>query len=177
VKASQPDPQDNAYEIRAARSDDVPDIVALQAENQIAKGGWLSVEFPAAWFERAVNDLPVVIARRGSRLAGYLVSSSRAATRGVALSQAKLLAYSAAPDAYNSGPLCIAASERGRGLSKRLFDLQRFLLPGREAVAFIRQDNNASRSVHLQNGFLEVAQFSHNGVDYVVAAYRYSRKD
>ena len=176
MKPSQPDPED-CYEIRAARSDDVPEIVALQAENQIGKGGSLSVEFPANWFERAVNDLPIVIARREGRLSGYLVSSSRAATRQVALSQAKFLAYSAGPDAYNSGPLCIAASERGRGVSKRLFDLQRILLPGREAVAFIRQDNRVSRSVHVKNGFLEVAQFSHNGVDYVVAAHRDSRQD
>lgn len=176
MKTSPPDPEDCGYEIRAARSDDVPEIVALQAENQIGKGGSLSVEFPANWYECAVNDLPIVIARREGWLVGYLVSSSRAATQHVALTQAKFRAYPAGPDAYNSGPLCIAASERGRGLVKLLFALQRFLLPAREAVAFIRRDNNVSRSVHFKNGFLEVAQFSHSGVAYVVAAHRNSRQ-
>src|SRR5688572_22644555 len=88
--------------ISVATVQDIPDILALQAENQPARGGALSIEFPAAWFERAVNDLPIVIARRGKQLVGFLVSSSQTATEHFALSQAKYRAYPAGPDAYNS---------------------------------------------------------------------------
>jgi L-amino acid N-acyltransferase YncA len=161
----------STYRVSVATSDDIPDILALQSENQISRGGGLSVEFPQQWFGRAINDMPVVIARREGRLVGYLVSSSQEATQHLALSQAKYRAYPARPGSYNSGPLCIAASERGRGLVAELFALQRSLLPEREGVAFVRQDNAASRAVHAKYGFREVAEFSHSGLKYLVMSY------
>jgi L-amino acid N-acyltransferase YncA len=163
---------DLAYAISAATVEDIPDILALQAENQLTRGGALSIEFPAQWFERAVHDMPIVIARRDGQLVGFLVSSSRTATGHLALSQAKYRAYPADPSAYNSGPLCITASERGRGLVSKLFAAQRSLIPGREGVAFIRRDNAASRAVHARHGFREVAEFSHDGTEYLVVSYR-----
>jgi L-amino acid N-acyltransferase YncA len=159
------------YLVSVAKAEDIPDILALQAENQISNGGALSVEFPAPWFERAVKDMPIVIARREGRLVGFLVSSSQAATQHLALPQAKYRAYPARPGAYNSGPLCIAASERGRGLVSELFRLQRSLLRGREGVAFIRRDNAVSQAVHTKYGFREVATFSHADVEYIVVSY------
>jgi L-amino acid N-acyltransferase YncA len=159
------------YLVSVATAQDIPDILVLQSENQISRGGALSIEFPAEWFERAVEEMPVVVARREGKLAGFLVSSSRASTEHLALSQAKYRAYPAAPDAYNSGPLCIAADERGHGLVGKLFDAQRSLLPGREGVAFVRRDNAASRAVHSKYGFREVADFSHAGVEYVVVSH------
>jgi L-amino acid N-acyltransferase YncA len=159
------------YVISVAAAEDIPDILALQSKNQIARGGALSVEFPAQWFEQAVKDMPIVIARREGQLVGYLVSSSQAATRHLALPEAKHRAYPAGAKAYNSGPLCIAASERGRGLVSKLFEMQRSLLPGREGVALIRRDNAASRAVHAKYGFRDVAEFSHAGVEYVVVSY------
>jgi L-amino acid N-acyltransferase YncA len=163
--------QDAVYNISVARPDDIPELLALQAENQIGRGGALSIEFPVAWYEHVVRDMPVVIARRDGRLAGFLVSSSPSATEHLALVQAKFAAYPAAPGAYNSGPLCVAASERGRGLAVKLFDAQRRLLTGREGVAFIRRDNSVSRAAHVKHGFREVAEFSYSGVEYLVAAY------
>ena len=159
------------HAVSIARERDIPEIVALQSENQISRGGALSIEFPPVWFERAVADLPIVIARREGLLVGYLVSSSQQATQHLALSQAKYRAYPGSPTSYNSGPLCIAASERGQGLARRLFDTQRALLPGREGIAFVRRDNSTSRSVHARLGFHEVAQFNHAGIDYSVFAY------
>jgi len=159
------------YLVSVATSEDIPDILILQSENQVAKGGALSVEFPAQWFERAIADMPIVIARRAGQLVGYLVSSSQAATGHLALPQAKYRAYPASEDAYNSGPLCIAASERGRGLVSNLFDAQRSLMRGREGVAFIRRDNSASRAVHAKYGFREVAEFAQAGVEYLVVSY------
>jgi hypothetical protein len=162
---------DLAYAISVATVADIPDILSLQAENQLTRGGALSIEFPAQWFERAVHDMPIVIGRREGQLVGFLVSSSPAATGHLALSQAKYRAYSAGPGAYNSGPLCIAASERGRGLVSKLFAAQRSLIPGREGVAFIRRDNAVSRAVHAKHGFREVAEFSHDGTEYLVVSF------
>jgi hypothetical protein len=142
----------------------------LQAENQISRGGSLSIEFPATWFADVIRDMPIVTAWRDDRLVGFLVSSPKSATRHFPLSQAKFGVYPAAPDAYNSGPLCVAATERGQGLVAKLFDMQAALLPAREGVAFIRRDNAASRAVHGKHGFREVADFSYAGVDYLVAA-------
>jgi L-amino acid N-acyltransferase YncA len=159
-----------AYDIGVATADDIPELLALQAENQVSRGGALSIEFPAIWFENVVREVPIVIARRDGRLVGYLVSSPREAARNYPLIQAKFSAYPAGPDAYSSGPLCIDASDRSRGLAARLFDLQKSLLRGREGVAFIRRDNAASRAAHAKYGFLEVAEFSHLGIEYLVAA-------
>jgi predicted GNAT superfamily acetyltransferase len=158
--------------ITVATSEDVPDILELQAQNQIARGGALSIEFPASWFQKVIEDMPIVIGRRDGLLVGFLVSSSQEATRHQALAQAKYKAYPASSDAYNSGPLCIAASARGRGLVGKLFAKQRSLLAHREGVAFIRSDNAASRAVHARYGFREVGTFSHAQVGYVVVSYR-----
>jgi L-amino acid N-acyltransferase YncA len=160
-----------AYRISIAVAEDIPDILALHSRNLVSRGGSLSIAFPAEWFERVMKDMPIVIARHDGRLAGYLVSSSQEATRHLALSQAKYQAYPAGPDAYNSGPLCISASDRGQGVAAKLFEAQRSLLRGREGVAFIREDNAASRAVHARCGFREVAAFAHAGVGYVVVSY------
>lgn len=158
------------YDIRVATAADIWDLIVLQAENQIGRGGALSIEFPADWYEIAINDLPIIVARREGRLVAYLVSSSRAATANMPLVKAKFQAYPARPDAYNSGPLCIAASERGRGLAAKLFQRQRTLLRGREGVAFIRRDNAVSRAAHAKYGFREVAAFTHAAVEYMVVS-------
>ena len=172
MTADSPSPHQQTYLVSVAGPQDIAGILALQSENQLSSGGALSVEFPAQWFENVMKDMPIIIARRRGRLVGYLVSSSQASTKQLALNQAKYGAYPAGPEAYNSGPLCIAASERGRGLASRLFDTQRSLLRGREGVAFIRRDNAASRAVHARCGFREVAKFEHAGVEYLVASYR-----
>jgi len=130
------------------------------------------VQFSSEWFERSMEEMPIIVARRAEALVGYLVSSSRDATRHIPLSEAKYRAYPALPDAYNSGPLCVAASERGRGLAARLFQAMRAKLPGREAVCFIRRDNLSSRALHRKLGFREVAEFTHFGIDYLVAVHR-----
>jgi len=102
------------YDIRTATTKDIPELLALQADNQIGRGGALSVEFPATWFADVIRDMPIVTAWREHRLVGFLVSSSKEATQHLPLSQAKFSAYPAGPNAYNSGPLCIAARNEGK---------------------------------------------------------------
>jgi L-amino acid N-acyltransferase YncA len=159
------------YAISVASREDLPQLLALQKADLVANGGSLSIEFPSDWFERSMEEMPIIVAKRGGQLVGYLVPSSRTATRHLALPEAKFRAYPAAPDAYNSGPLCIASSDRGRGLAAMLLGALGARLPSREAATFIRRDNASSRAAHLKVGFQEVAEFSHAGVDYVVAVH------
>lgn len=158
------------YEVQVATPSDIADILALQAANLIRNGGSLSVEFPAEWFEMIMREMPLVIARRDGALVDYLVASSREHARGQPLTEAKFAAYRGAEDAYNAGPLCVAASERGRGLALLLMDAQRRHLPGRQGVAFVRSDNTASRGTHAKAGYRETAAFMHAGIAYVVVA-------
>ena len=160
------------YVIGPASRNDIPALLELQNANQVGTGGALSVQFSSEWFERSMDEMPIMVAERDGMLVGYLVSSSRTATRHLALTEAKYRAYSASPDAYNSGPLCVAASERGRGLAPRLFHAMRAHLPGREAVTFIRRDNLSSRALHRKLAFREVATFTYSSVDYLVAVHR-----
>jgi hypothetical protein len=156
------------YAIGLASREDIPELLALQEENLGAHGGTLSVRLTSEWFERSLQGMPIILGRRSGRLVGYLVSSSRSATAHLALPQAKFRAYHAGPDAYNSGPLCIAVSERGRGLAGMLFRALHERLPGREAVTFVRRDNTASRNAHAKACFREVSRFAYAGVDYIV---------
>jgi predicted GNAT superfamily acetyltransferase len=167
---SEPLTATSEYGISLASGEDIPELLALQEANLGAHGGMLSVRLTAEWFERSLPEMPIILARCSGRLVGYLVSSSRSATAHLALPQAKFRAYPAGPDAYNSGPLCISQSERGRGLAATLFRALHERLPGREAVTFVRRDNTASRNAHAKAGFREVAQFSYEGVDYMVMA-------
>lgn len=167
---SMDDPHQPALEIRVASGADVPEILDLQTANLVAHGGSLSVAFPAAWFETVMREMPIMVARREGRLLGYLVASTRAHTRGQALPDAKFAAYPGAAEAYNAGPLCIAAGERGQGVALLLMQAQQRQLAGREAVAFIRRDNAASRATHARAGYRDVADFVHAGVEYVVVA-------
>ena len=160
------------YVIGPASYDDVPALLELQKANLVSAGGALSMQFSSEWFKRSISEMPIMVAKRDGTLVGYLVSSSRTATRHLALAEAKYRAYPAPPDAYNSGPLCVTASERGRGLAPRLFQAMRAQLPGREAVTFIRHDNSSSRALHRKLGFREVAEFTHVGIDYLVAVHR-----
>jgi L-amino acid N-acyltransferase YncA len=159
------------YEIARAMSADIAGILELQEQNQANRGGTLSVALPRAWFEKTLAEMPVIVARSNERVVGFLVSSTLAAYAGVAVVEAMLQVYPARNGAYVYGPICVAASERGRGLAEQLFAALRLQLPGREGILFIRRDNVASLKAHLKMGVREVAEFTHGGIVHAVLAY------
>lgn len=159
------------YGIARATRGDIPDILALQEENLPDRGGALSVRLPSQWFEAALADMPLIVARKDERLAGYLVASSVASQAHIPVIQGMLRAYPAARDAYIYGPICIAAGERGRGLPARMFAAQRALVGNRGCFTFIRRDNAISLRAHAKIGLHEVAEYSHDGVALVVVAH------
>jgi L-amino acid N-acyltransferase YncA len=52
-----------------------------------------------------------------------------------------------------------------------MFAELRARLPDREGVAFIRRDNTTSLLAHKKMGMQEVAEFTHDGLVFVVVAY------
>jgi L-amino acid N-acyltransferase YncA len=155
-------------EIALATRDDIAGILSLQEPNLRENGGALTVRFSAEWFETALSDMPILVARRAGRVVGYLVSSSKAAQAHVPIIQATLQAYSGAADAYLYGPICVAETERGQDLPAALMAALRARLPGREGITFIRRDNVASMRAHAKIGMREVAEFVHGGAPIVV---------
>jgi L-amino acid N-acyltransferase YncA len=158
-------------EIGLASQADLAGILDLQRENLPDRGGALSVEFSRDWFAAAIAAMPVIVARRQGNVVGFLVSSPFAAHAHVPIVQAMLRAYPVSGDAYLYGPICVAHSERGRGLAGRLFAALRTELPGREGVLFIRRDNPASLQAHARMGMRQVAEFNHDDAVHIVLTY------
>src|SRR5262249_26146900 len=115
--------------------------------------------------------LPLIVARRGGAIVGYLLAASRATVAGVPIIHAMLSAYRGSPDAYVYGPIVVSDAERGRGLAQRLFESLRARLPSREGILFIRADNSASLRAHAKMGVVPRGTFRHNDQDFVVLSY------
>ena len=159
------------YEIALATRADIAGILDLQEQNLREQGGTLSVRFSREWFESALADMPVLVARKAGQVVGYLVSSSPAAQGHVPIIQAMLRAYPGAPDAYLYGPICVAESERGQNLPAALMSALGERLPGREGITFIRRDNTRSVRAHAKIGMREVAELTHGDAAIVVVVY------
>ena len=160
-----------APEIALATHDDIAEMLDLQEDNLLERGGFLSVRLPAAVFEAALDDLPQIVARRDGKIVGYLLARSRAAWAHIPIVQAMFRAYPGSPDAYVYGPICVAASERGHGLATALFAKLCDQLPGRDCVAFVRRDNAASLRAHVKMGMQDVTSFAHDGVAHAVLPF------
>ncbi len=136
------------YDISLATPDDVPGILALQEPNLVERGGGLSVRQNADWFRRAILDKSVVVARSNGKVVGYVLGTSLAAKAHIPIIQAMLRAFPPPPDCYLYGPVCVAESERGKGLAVLLFKELQTHMNGRPTMTFIRADNLMS----LKNG-------------------------
>ena len=148
-------------QIGVATADDVAGILDLQEQNLRKNGGALSVPLSREWLAAAIGGMPIIIGRSGGRVVGYAVSSTLA-------DQAD---DPGSPGRYIYGPICVAESERGKGVARAMVDALRAQLPGREGFTFIRADNAVSRKVHASMGMREAAHFTVDGVGYVVVAY------
>jgi hypothetical protein len=159
------------YDISLAGLDDIPDILALQEANLPDNGGTLSVRLTADWFADAILEKSVVVGRHESKVVGYVVGSSLGANAHVSIIQAMLRAFPPAPGCYLYGPICVAETERGKGLASAMFGQLRARLSGRQAMLFIRADNAPSVQAHRKMGMQELGTFTHNGVLCVALMY------
>ncbi len=158
------------YIVRASESD-LDGIVALQAANQPEHGGTLSANLPYSRIAAMMRDMPIIVARRGNQITGYLMTSSRAMNADVPIISAMLAAYPGTADAYVYGPICVSSAERGKGLAQAMFAELRRLEPAREGILFIKRDNAASLRAHSKMGMSEIAEFEFGGIKLAVFAY------
>ena len=159
------------YDITLATPDDIPGMLALQDANLPDKGSSLSVRLTEDWFRDTILEKSIVVARCNSKVVGYVMGTSLAANAHIAIIQAMLRAYPASPDCYLYGPICVAKSERGKGLARALFEQLRSLIPGRPAMLFVRADNPSSLQAHRKMGMRELGTFDNEGVRYMALTY------
>jgi len=104
-----------------ANEADLDGILALQAANQMARGGSLSASLPEARVVAMMQEMPLIVARRDGRITGFLMTTTRAMNADLPIVQAMFAAYQGAPNAYVYGPICVGEEERGKGLAQRIF--------------------------------------------------------
>jgi predicted GNAT superfamily acetyltransferase len=158
-------------DIGLASEADLDGIVELQAANQPERGGTLSASLPRSRITEMMREMPLIVARRGDFLAGFLMTSTRAVNADVPIIGAMLAAYPGTSDAYVYGPVCVGAGERGKGLAQAMFSELRRRVPAREGILFIRRDNQASLRAHAKMGMREVASFMFGGNEFAVLSY------
>jgi predicted N-acetyltransferase YhbS len=159
------------YDIGLATPDDIPGILALQERNLPDRGGSLSVRLPADWFKRTIAEMPLIVARRGDKVVGYMVTTTLAAKAHVPIEQAMLRDFPAPPNCYSYGPVCVAESERGKGLAGAMFKRLRAELPDRPAMTFVVAANLPSLKAHLKMGMRELGTFTNGGISYIALRY------
>jgi L-amino acid N-acyltransferase YncA len=159
------------YEISLATPDDIPGILAVQEPNLPDSGGSLSVRQTADWFKHAVLEKSVVVGRRDGKVIGYVLGTSLAAKAHIAIIQALLRTFPAPPGCYLYGPVCVADTERGKGLAGLMFEELRARLPGRPAMTFIRADNVPSLRAHRKMGMRELGSFMSEGIPHIALTY------
>ena len=159
------------YEISLSTPDDIPGILALQEPNLVERGGGLSVRQTADWFRNAVVEKSVVVARRDGKVVGYVLGTSLAAKAHVAIIQTMLRAFPAQPDCYLYGPVCVAETERGKGLAAALFEVLQTHMDGRPAMTFVRADNASSLRAHRKMGMRELGTFMSEGIPHIALTY------
>ena len=159
------------YEISLATLDDIPGILTLQEPNLIERGGGLSVRQSADWFRPAILEKSVVVGRRNGKVVGYVLGTSLAAKAHIAIIQAMLRAFPAPPDCYHYGPVCVAETERGKGLALALFEVLQTQMGNRPAITFVRADNAPSLRAHRKMGMRELGTFMSEDVPHIAFTY------
>lgn len=162
---------ESAIQISIATEHDVADIVALMAANHASNGGSLSIKLSQEQVHALLAATPAIVARRGERVVGFLLTNTRAAGAGVPILHTMLAAYPCADDAYVYGPICVAADARGQGVAQAMCAALQRVLPGREGVLFIRRDNTASLRAHAKMGMREVAGFVFGDAEHAVFSF------
>ena len=159
------------YEISLATPDDIPGILTLQEPNLVERGGGLSVRQTANWFRNVVVEKSVVVGRRDGKVVGYVLGTSLAAQAHVAIIQTMLRALPAPPDCYLYGPVCVAETERGKGLAAALFEVLQTHMDGRPAMTFVRTENGQSLRAHRKMGMRELGTFMSEGIPHIALTF------
>lgn len=123
------------------------------------------------WFKQAVADKSVVVGRRNDKVVGYVLGTSLAAKAHVPIIQAMLRAFPPPPNCYLYGPVCVAETERGKGLAGAMFKGLQTYMNGRPAMTFVTADNDLSLRAHDKMGMQRLGTFVNAAVTYVALKY------
>jgi len=159
-------------QIGRAEVHDADGILALMTANQPEKGGLLSANLSRETLVTMLQAQPCVVARQADKVVGFLLTGTRAMSNVVPVVRAMLTTYTGTPDAYVYGPVCVARELRGQGTARAMFAHLRQLLPQREGILFVRNDNAASLQAHRKMGMRVVGDFEFNHIQHTVFAYR-----
>lgn len=158
--------------ITRATEADLDGILQLQAENQLDHGGALASSLSPARILAMLLAMPVIVARDGDEIIGFLLTAARDMNDDYPLVKAMLEAYRASEDTYIYGPICVTEHERGHGLAQLMFDELCRLEPDREGILFVGKNNEASMHAHQKMGMREVASFIHDESEFAVFSFR-----
>jgi len=160
------------YEISPATLGDIPGILMLQEENLPEHGGSLSHRQSSDWFKHAINQKSLVVCRRlGGKIVGYILGTSFAEKAHVPIVKAMLLTFPPPPNSYLYGPVCVAETERGKGLAVAMFKELQTQMQDRPAMTFVRADNETSVRVHRKMGLRNLGTFTNDDVSYIAFLY------
>jgi hypothetical protein len=175
---------------RRLEARDLSAVLALQEDNLLdnltpaQRGqGFLSARFSAAQFTEMAADVAVMVAADADEIAGYLCASSLAFNRRVPLLAAMIERFPqiqflgrplSAQRCLIYGPVCVAASRRGRGVLRGLYAALRAQIAGDydAGVLFIAKDNPRSLAAHADGlGMTLVGDFAFAGGRYWILAF------
>lgn len=175
---------------RSFRSEDLPEILRIQAANLVSNlpetersDGFLSVAFSSRQFEEMNRDIPMVVADLGTRLAGYLCSSTLEYSRSIPLLSHMTGLFPEASfrgrtlDHYRSffyGPVCVDRPHRGEGVIEGLFSALKSRIQGTfdVGVLFVSRSNPRSMEVHARKlGMTLVRDFRFDDRDFSLLAF------
>jgi GNAT superfamily N-acetyltransferase len=159
------------FDISLTTPSDIPGILALQEPNLPDSGGSLSVRLTADWFKNAIVERSVMAGRRNGTVVGYVLGTSLGAKAHVGIIQTMLRMFPPPPDCYLYGPVCVAETERGKGLAGALFEVLRTHMGNRPAMTFVRTDNAPSLQAHRKMGTRDLGTFVHEDVPYIAFEY------
>jgi GNAT superfamily N-acetyltransferase len=159
------------YDISLGRAEDIPGILVLQEANLAERGGGLAVRQTADWYRNAIREKSLVVGRYDSKVVGYVLGTSLAAKAHVMIVQTMLRSFPPPPDCYLYGTVCVAKTQRGKGLAGALFQVLQTHMAGRPAMTFIRADNMLSLRAHRKMGMSELGAFVTDDVSYIALSY------
>lgn len=161
----------NAIEISVGTSRDIQGISYLQEQNLAANNGTLSAALPESVIAEMMAEMPVIVARSGDKVLGFLMTSTLTKNADMPIIKAMLASYSGSENAFLYGPICVSSEARNQGLAKQMFATLRPRVAGKEGVLFIRNDNVASLKAHVNMGMSVVAEFEFSGKSYSVFSF------
>lgn len=158
-------------ETGSAERRDVAGIMQLMEENVAANHGQLASGVPEQTVRDMLDDMPPIVARRRGEVVGFLMTARPERYAEIPIIQAMTAAYQGSEGYFIYGPVCVSEKARNQGVAKSMLDALKQQVEGREAVLFIRNDNQPSIIAHTKMGMQPVADFSYAGNDYTIFSY------